>query len=82
MYSLNTFTRRFGGWRKALEAFLDYIEVSEYVGDEYVEEKKENNIQKRSDKVEIKKRKTPRDINFVTTDTSQEKLKTVRSSSI
>lgn len=24
-YSLNTFTRRFGSWRKALEAFIEYI---------------------------------------------------------
>lgn len=25
IYSLNTFSRRFGGWRKALESFIEYI---------------------------------------------------------
>lgn len=28
-YSLNTFSRRFGGWRKALEAFVEYINSGE-----------------------------------------------------
>ena len=28
-YSLNTFARRFGGWRKALEAFVEYVNTVE-----------------------------------------------------
>lgn len=40
IYSLNTFSRRFGSWRKALEVFIDYInsdtieEVFPKLGDE------------------------------------------------
>lgn len=29
-YSIDTFKRRFGGWRKALEAFVTYINATEY----------------------------------------------------
>ena len=28
-YSLNSYTRRFGGWRKALEAFVEYINTTD-----------------------------------------------------
>lgn len=29
-YSIDTFKRRFGGWRKALEAFVEYINATDY----------------------------------------------------
>lgn len=42
-YSLDTYKRRFGGWRKALEAFVEYINLvsSEEIDEEEI---KENNI--------------------------------------
>ena len=39
-YSLNTFSRRFGGWRNALKAFLDYIN-EDYV---FAEKEKTNSL--------------------------------------
>lgn len=62
-YGRNTFLRRFGGWRKALEAFVDYInseddeEKSEIVPEEGVHDK--TLIDQKSFK-----HKTKRDINL------------------
>lgn len=33
-YSLNTFSRRFGGWRNSLQAFIDYIKDNDCIFDE------------------------------------------------
>lgn len=41
-YSVNTYLRRFGGWRNALKSFLDYIN-EEYVFAEKLQKCKENN---------------------------------------
>lgn len=61
-YSLNTFTRRFGGWRKALEAFVNYINHGDNC------EQKNDNIIVSSQKIKevktITKRKTSREINL------------------
>lgn len=63
-YSLNTYTRRFGGWRNALSEFIKYINSE----DDFTEnrfdksEKKDEEI-KENKKIEIKIRRTPRDIN-------------------
>ena len=67
IYSLNTFSRRFGGWRNALIAFLEYIEndenlESEEIIDEVLENKPVSNQSANSKRV--KKRKTTRDINM------------------
>lgn len=64
-YALNTFSRRFGGWRNALEAFVDWIEndtqvidikTDQSVGDDTL-------IQERDFPPPIK-HKTKRDINL------------------
>ena len=59
-YSLNSYTRRFGGWRNALNEFVKYI------NEEQIEEEKEKNINEtevKENKEKIKIRRTPRDIN-------------------
>lgn len=40
LYSIDTFKRRFGGWRKALEAFVNYINQTSFYEDENSEEAK------------------------------------------
>jgi len=60
-YSLNSYTRRFGGWRNALNEFVKYIN-----SEEQIEEEKEKNINEtevKENKEKIKIRRTPRDIN-------------------
>ena len=69
-YSLNTYSRRFGGWRNALEAFLEYANLdSSEETDEEIKENKINaqdnisktvNLEKSPQK---KKHRTSRDIN-------------------
>jgi hypothetical protein len=69
-YSLNTYSRRFGGWRNALEAFLEYTNLdSSEETDEEIKENKINaqdnisktvNLEKSPQK---KKHRTSRDIN-------------------
>jgi len=69
-YSLNTYSRRFGGWRNALEAFLKYTNLdSSEETDEEIKENKINaqdnisktvNLEKSPQK---KKHRTSRDIN-------------------
>lgn len=65
-YSLNTFSRRFGGWRKALEAFVLYINSDN--DDEKTlnndEETTENISTKEIKKKIIKSRRTNREINL------------------
>lgn len=70
-YSLNTYTRRFGGWRAALIAFLDYvnsdISENELLQEEIlniVEEDIKVNVQQETKEVSAPRRKTPRDINY------------------
>ena len=61
-YSLNSFTRRFGGWRKALEEFVKYINSE----DNPSIKKDKNNIESEglnSNDIKIKTRRTARDIN-------------------
>lgn len=61
-YSLNTFSRRFGGWRNALKAFLDYIN-EDYVFAEKEKTKEQPLVSKES--VSLKSRhRTPRDPNL------------------
>lgn len=72
-YSLDSFTRRFGGWRNALSAFIDYIKSDDNYNPEEIEnpeteEKEEkistsveNNI---STTKKFKPKRTPRNINL------------------
>ncbi|MBQ3285561.1 MAG: HNH endonuclease [Ruminococcus sp.] len=43
-YALNTFVRRFGGWRKALEAFVEYINNEEQDEADTLEEVDQSDI--------------------------------------
>ncbi|MBD3339826.1 MAG: HNH endonuclease, partial [Candidatus Lokiarchaeota archaeon] len=71
-YSLDTFTRRFGGWRNTLKAFIDYIndENEEYHEEETEKEENQvdflprNNEQTNEDDIKIKIKRTPRNINL------------------
>jgi hypothetical protein len=66
-YSLNTFCRRFGGWKNSLRAFLEYIESGEKNEDIKITEENSCLLRKERDDCEkrtIHKRKTPRDINL------------------
>lgn len=70
-YSLNTFCRRFGGWRNALNAFIEHIESfndsEDHINSSKITDKiefnKKNTINKKvcNDKY---KHNTPRDINY------------------
>lgn len=63
-YSLNSFTRRFGGWRNALEEFVKYINSEETIQpkeEKSVKIEKDTNVEIKN--VKIKTRRTPRDIN-------------------
>lgn len=67
-YSLNSFTRKFGSWRKALEAFIDYVNNDNDDKDEIesADTTQQTEIIDNSDQnksCEIK-RKTKRDINL------------------
>ena len=61
-YNLCTFTRRFGGWRKALEEFVKYIngEVV-YKEIDKKDSPQENSIKPSTNNVKLKNRKTPRE---------------------
>lgn len=58
-YSIDTFKRRFGGWRKALEAFVEYINVTdtEYESPNCHSENEDNTIPKET--IEAKPAKAP-----------------------
>lgn len=63
-YSLNSFTRRFGGWRNALKEFIEYVNSDgeiQTTEDKLVNETVINNLN--SNQIKIKTRRTPRDIN-------------------
>lgn len=68
-YSLNTYSRRFGGWRKALFAFIEYIDKNTETIDnvekgEFIEtDTGQEQILLEVDKKQLKKR-TRRDINL------------------
>lgn len=60
-YSLNSYTRKFGSWRKALETFVEYINQEE------VQNKEDNKVQEKiteAREVKFETRKTKRDINL------------------
>lgn len=61
-YSLNTFSRRFGGWRNALMAFLDYIN-EDYVFAEKEKANKQSLVPQKTGSLSSKHR-TPRDPNL------------------
>lgn len=70
-YSLDTFTRRFGGWRNALMAFIEYINTEENEGEydgsdnEQQENKNEATQVITSDNlIHRLKKRTPRNINL------------------
>jgi len=56
-YSLDTYKRRFGGWRKALEAFVEYINLvsSEEIDEEEIKENKINDQDNISKTVNVEK---------------------------
>lgn len=65
--SLNTYTRRFGGWRNALEAFVNYINEDPLPEEvESVVEEPSISLNKKKTRPEFKKidRRTNRDINL------------------
>ena len=63
-YSLNTFSRRFGSWRKALEAFVKYINSDEESdAPDLVTEADSDNIQNFPDE-SVARHKSKRDINL------------------
>ena len=63
-YSLNTFSRRFGSWRKALEAFVFYINQDELeIGNDISESLQNNEIEIKETSI-ISKHNTKRDINL------------------
>ncbi len=57
VYSVSTYANRFGGWRKALEAFVDYINSENVSNESYIIDNAINNSTKH---------KTKRDINLRT----------------
>lgn len=70
-YSLNTYSRRFGGWRAALSAFVEYINNDEDYENAFQEEttevdnsKKEQNLLENVKEDIIPRLKTSRDINL------------------
>jgi len=71
-YSLDTYKRRFGGWRKALEVFVEYInsDISEQIDEEEIREDNINSQDNTSENVDIEKslhkkeHKTSRNINM------------------
>ena len=62
-YSLNTYIRRFGGWRNALKAFLDYIN-EEYVFVEKLQKSKNNKAKSTIKENSNSNHSTPRDPNL------------------
>ena len=67
-YSLNSFSRHFGSWRKALEIFVDYIncddnDAEDQTEDNIYENAKEKSIHKNTSK-QNDTHKTKRDINL------------------
>jgi hypothetical protein len=70
-YSLDTFTRRFGGWRNSLHAFLERVD-SEHQGDDCIEttelaENQESTTSESVPAIKLPKRpvkRTPRNINL------------------
>jgi hypothetical protein len=68
-YSLDTFTRRFGGWRNALIAFIEYINAEaiegEYAGNENEQQEiKEPQVIISDNLIQRLKKRTPRNINL------------------
>lgn len=68
-YSIDTFKRRFGGWRKALEAFVVYINAednegeqvkSEIIASDDIQSDKEKEV---NENIAMPKRRTSRNIN-------------------
>lgn len=64
-FSLQSYARRFGGWRGALEAFINYINI-DYCNEELIEIDKETGQQTKTDVNEgdIIRHETKRDINL------------------
>ncbi len=67
-FSLQSYARRFGGWRGALQAFIDYInedftQNSEDTNSVYLNNSQSTNDS--DDKSQVIKHKTRRDINYV-----------------
>ena len=56
-YSLDTYKRRFGGWRKALEVFVEYInsDNSEQIDEEEIKENNIDSLNNTSENVDIEK---------------------------
>lgn len=64
-YSLQSYARRFGGWRGALQAFVEYINTDENETDTpFKESKKEKQKSQESTQTRGTQHSTPRDINL------------------
>lgn len=62
-YSLNTYLRRFAGWRNALKSFLDYINEPYVCVEKNSKQNYDNNNSTKSDE-KLPKHRTPRDPNL------------------
>lgn len=63
-YSLNTYSRHFGGWRNAVKAFVEYINSEEQGVDDKAEEVNSIDLNNSTDEIDIPfKHKTKREIN-------------------
>lgn len=63
-FSLQSYARRFGGWRAALQAFINYINEDIPQNKEVNSDIVKNNIKAINDNVSVEKHKTNRDINL------------------
>lgn len=63
-YSLNTFARRFGGWRKALESFIEYINMESSNYENVIQTSFDRTKTLQNNETREKRRRTPRDINL------------------
>lgn len=63
-FSLQSYARRFGGWRAALQAFINYINEDIPQNKEVNSDIVKNSIKVINDKASVEKHKTNRDINL------------------
>lgn len=63
-FSLQSYARRFGGWRATLQAFINYINEDIPQNKEVNSDIVKNSIKAINDKMPVKKHRTNRDINL------------------
>ncbi len=63
-YSLNSYARRFGGWRGALQSFVDYINAEPQNVDDLDERLELNEIKLPENNIQYKSHRTNREVNL------------------